>query len=90
MFENISEKYRWVICIAVVGTIGLMGLILGPILESNLRRALLISREGYWIFVDRPVSATLVAINVLLVIGALVYAYRQRRQKPDMAQTDTN
>jgi putative tricarboxylic transport membrane protein len=67
-----------------------IGLILGPILESNLRRALLISREGYWIFVDRPVSATLVAINVLLVIGALVYAYRQRRQKPNMALTDTN
>lgn len=58
-----------------------IGLILGPILENNLRRALLISREGYWIFLDRPVSATLVSINVLLIIGALVYAYRKRRKK---------
>jgi len=57
-----------------------IGIILGPILESNLRRALLISREGYWIFVDRPVSATLVVVNVLLVIGALVYAYRKRHK----------
>lgn len=55
-----------------------IGLILGPILENNLRRALLISREGYWIFLERPVSATLVAINVILIVGALVYAYRKR------------
>ena len=58
-----------------------IGLILGPILENNLRRALLISREGYWIFLDRPVSATLVAINVLLLIGALAYAIRKRRKR---------
>ncbi len=59
-----------------------IGLILGPILENNLRRALLISREGYWIFLDRPVSATLVCVNVLLIIGALVIAYRKRRKLP--------
>ncbi|MEX3007106.1 tripartite tricarboxylate transporter permease [Hoeflea sp. TYP-13] len=57
-----------------------IGLILGPILENNLRRALLISREGYWIFLERPVSATLVAINVLLIVGAVVYALRNRRK----------
>lgn len=46
-----------------------IGMILGPILEANLRRSLLISREGYWIFLDRPVSATLVAVNVLLLVA---------------------
>lgn len=55
-----------------------IGIILGPILENNLRRALLISRDGYWIFLDRPVSAALVAINALLILGALIYAYRKR------------
>ncbi len=65
-----------------------IGLILGPILENNLRRALLISREGYWIFLERPVSATLVAINVLLVIGALVYAYRKRQTRLSKAAQD--
>ena len=49
-----------------------IGMILGPILEANLRRSLLISREGYWIFLDRPVSATLVIINALL-LAAMVY-----------------
>lgn len=58
-----------------------IGLILGPILENNLRRALLISREGYWIFLERPVSATLVCINVLLILGAIWYGLRKRRAK---------
>ena len=58
-----------------------IGLILGPILEANLRRSLLISREGYWIFLDRPVAATLVAVNCLLIVGALVYALRKRQRR---------
>ena len=49
-----------------------IGMILGPILEDNLRRSLLISRDGYWIFVDRPVSATLVVVNALL-LAAMIY-----------------
>ncbi|MBG6154268.1 putative tricarboxylic transport membrane protein [Labrenzia sp. EL_159] len=57
-----------------------IGIILGPILENNLRRALLISREGYWIFLDRPVSATLVCVNVLLLTGALYFAFRNRKR----------
>ncbi|MDA8747701.1 tripartite tricarboxylate transporter permease [Litoreibacter sp.] len=57
-----------------------IGIILGPILENNLRRALLISREGYWIFLDRPVSAVLVAVNVALIAGAIWYALRKRTQ----------
>ena len=52
-------------------------MILGPILEANLRRSLLISREGYWIFLDRPVSAALVAVNLLLMV-AMVYLSIQR------------
>ena len=56
-----------------------IGLILGPILENNLRRALLISRDGYWIFLERPVSATLVAVNLALILGAIWFAIRQRR-----------
>ncbi len=44
-----------------------IGVILGPLLENNLRRSLLISREGYWIFIDRPISATLLVVNVLLI-----------------------
>ncbi len=55
-----------------------IGMILGPLLENNLRRSLLISREGYWIFLDRPVAATLIAFNVLLIVGAIWFAHKQR------------
>ncbi len=64
-----------------------IGIILGPILEANLRRALLISREGYWIFLDRPVAATLVAVNVLLVLGAIAFAYRKRSKRIESARS---
>jgi putative tricarboxylic transport membrane protein len=57
-----------------------IGIILGPILENNLRRALLISREGYWIFLDRPVSAVLVCVNVALIVGAIWYGLRKRKK----------
>ena len=43
------------------------GLILGPILEENLRRSLMISRGSWTIFLERPISATLIAICVVLI-----------------------
>ena len=58
-----------------------IGIILGPLLENNLRRALLISREGYWIFLDRPVAASILAINIFLLAGAGAVAWRRRRLK---------
>jgi putative tricarboxylic transport membrane protein len=58
-----------------------IGIILGPLLENNLRRSLLISQDGYWIFLERPVSLTLLLINVVLIIGALLFARRQRERE---------
>jgi putative tricarboxylic transport membrane protein len=43
------------------------GLILGPLLEENLRRTLMISRGSWTIFLERPISAALIGICVLLV-----------------------
>ena len=57
-----------------------IGMILGPILEANLRRSLLISREGYWIFLDRPVSASLVTINALLILAMIYITIRRMRE----------
>ena len=50
----------------------LLGFILGPMMEENLRRALLLSRGDWSVFVTRPLSAGLLAAAVgLLVIVAL-------------------
>ena len=59
-----------------------IGMILGPILEANLRRSLLISREGYWIFLDRPVSAVLVVVNVLLLTAMVYLTIKRIKGKP--------
>ncbi|MBE3639590.1 tripartite tricarboxylate transporter permease [Mangrovicoccus algicola] len=50
------------------------GLILGPILEENLRRSLMISRGSWSIFLERPISAALIAVCVVLVALPLISA----------------
>ncbi len=45
------------------------GLILGPILEENLRRSLIISDGSWLVFVERPIALTM----LLLSLGALCY-----------------
>ena len=48
-----------------------LGVILGPMLENNLRRALTASNGDYSIFVTRPVSALLLTAAVLWIIVPL-------------------
>ncbi len=45
----------------------LLGFVLGPRFEENFRRTMLISRGSLRIFIDRPISATLIALCVLLL-----------------------
>jgi len=44
------------------------GLVLGPILEENIRRTLLIHGD-WWVFVERPISATMVVIAFAAMIA---------------------
>jgi TctA family transporter len=46
----------------------LLGFILGPMMEENLRRALLLSRGDWSTFATRPISAGLLAAAALLVL----------------------
>ncbi len=56
----------------------LLGFILGPLMEENLRRALLLSRGDPMVFVERPISASLLAIGVLLLLWSFWSAMRKR------------
>lgn len=47
----------------------LLGFILGPMIEENMRRALLISRGSFEVFVSTPVSATFIVLSVLTLIA---------------------
>ena len=59
----------------------LLGLILGPMMEENLRRALLLSRGEWSVFVTRPLSASLLAVAVLLLIIVLLPAIKNKREE---------
>lgn len=48
-----------------------IGMVLGPIAEGNFRRSLVISGNDYSFFIERPVAATILAINLCLVIWML-------------------
>ncbi|WP_066271850.1 tripartite tricarboxylate transporter permease [Hydrogenophaga palleronii] len=48
----------------------LLGYILGPMMEEYLRRAMLISRGDATIFLQRPISATLLAFTAVLLAWA--------------------
>jgi putative tricarboxylic transport membrane protein len=49
-----------------------LALILGPLLEDNLRQALLISKGSFMIFFNRPISASFMVISLLIVASALL------------------
>jgi putative tricarboxylic transport membrane protein len=57
----------------------LLGFVLGPLMEENLRRALLISRGDPTVFVTRPISLTFVILTVIIIIIMGVPAVRSRR-----------
>ncbi|GLS12660.1 tripartite tricarboxylate transporter permease [Hydrogenophaga electricum] len=63
----------------------LLGYILGPMLEEYLRRALLISRGDPMIFIERPISATLLGLTSVLLLWAIWSTLRQSlRAKEDL------
>jgi putative tricarboxylic transport membrane protein len=50
-----------------------LGLVLGPMLENNLRRALTISNGDYYVFFTRPISLAFLIITILwLIVPALM------------------
>jgi putative tricarboxylic transport membrane protein len=57
----------------------LLGMILGPLMEEHLRRAMVVARGDVMAFLDRPVSLVLLALAlVLLVMSALPTIQRKR------------
>ena len=59
----------------------LLGFILGPMMEENLRRALIISGGEWSVFVERPLSATLLLLALIVFVVTLLPSINKRRQK---------
>lgn len=62
----------------------LLGFILGPLMEENLRRALVLSRGDFSVFVTQPISLGML-VATLLVMGLMVVTtIRRRRHQPPL------
>ena len=57
----------------------LLGFILGPMMEENLRRALLLSRGDWTTFATRPLSAGLLLAAALMVVVVMLPSIRSKR-----------
>src|SRR5256885_8916444 len=58
----------------------LLGFVLGPLMEENLRRAMLIARGDPTTFLTRPISAFLLQIAGILLVLAVLPAIRKQRE----------
>ncbi len=91
-----SLKNSWmeVVFMAVFGIVGyvlrklkcepaplLLGFILGPMLEENFRRSMVVSGGDLSVFVTRPISAGFLLASAVLLIAVLVPAVRRERDR---------
>src|SRR5215813_1837145 len=59
----------------------LLGFVLGPLMEENLRRAMLIARGDPTTFITRPISGVLIGLAVVLLIAAALPMIARKRDE---------
>jgi TctA family transporter len=64
----------------------MLGFVLGPMMEENFRRALLLSRGDMMVFMQRPISATFVCISLFLLAAVTWSAWRKRSSVSKVAE----
>ncbi len=57
----------------------LLGFILGPMMEENFRRAMLLSRGDLMVFLERPVSATFFALIAAFICWSIYSAVKKKK-----------
>jgi TctA family transporter len=59
----------------------LLGFVLGPMMEENFRRALLLARGDFTVFVTRPLSLGLLIAAAALVVIVTLPAVKKTREE---------
>jgi TctA family transporter len=91
---SLSNNTFDVYCTAVFAVVGflfhklglepaplILGFILGPMMEENLRRSLLMARGDWSIFVTRPIAAAMIAAAVVLMAAIALPAIGRKRRE---------
>jgi len=55
--------------------------VLGPMMEENFRRALLLARGDYSTFVTRPLSLSLLVLAAILVVLVALPSIKKKREE---------
>jgi TctA family transporter len=87
-----------VFVVAVIGAVGyilavlkfeaaplLLGFVLGPLMEENLRRAMLLSRGDASTFIDRPISAGFLAFGAAILLWGAYSSVRSFVKERELA-----
>ena len=64
-----------------------LGLVLGPMLESEIRRSLILSGGDWRVFIVRPISGLFIGLSLLIVLTVAVKSYRQRKKAEEAGIT---
>ncbi len=75
LFSYFFQKMKFPIAPLIIG------LVLGPIAEINLRRALILSEFDFMTIISRPITFTLLTISLLSLIYGLYGQFKQSRSK---------
>jgi len=59
----------------------LLAMILGPLMEEHLRRALILSRGDPTIFLRRPISLGILLVTAVALATAVLPAIRSKREE---------
>jgi len=65
----------------------ILGFILGPLMEENLRRAMLLSRGDALVFFQKPISATFLVVSIILLTIIALPNIRKRREEVFVEET---
>jgi putative tricarboxylic transport membrane protein len=59
----------------------LLGFVLGKLMEEKMRQALIISRGSFMTFIERPISAGLLVVTVIVLVVAVLPSMSKKRDE---------
>jgi putative tricarboxylic transport membrane protein len=66
----------------------ILAFVLGPMVETNLRQSLLLSRGSFLIFFTRPISAIFISIAIILIIIAILPYFTKVKERDETSAKD--
>ena len=75
VFGYVARKFQYEMAPLV------LALVIGPMMENNLRLSLVISQGDPWVFLEHPISAVFILISLALLLSPFLPWLGKRRQK---------